>query len=216
MFLTDSLGCPRGEISVTDTWTDRILSKWSNEKIQFYTYCEHGLAASYIDMDYVREIAPDFIIMQIGIVDACRRSLSLEELKFIKHLPVVSKIIKKICNRYHYEITKIRDIHYCPIGKFDNIIRKIHEDTGAKISFISIAPAGKGLIKKVYNIQNDIDSYNSVVKSISSIMYINPYEENVDDFILSDGHHLNLRGQEMVFSAVDKVIEKFFKEVENV
>ena len=75
LLITDSLGCPREEIAVYDTWTDRILSKWSSGKIHFYTLCKHGLAADDIDINYVKEISPDLIIMQIGIVDACPRAL---------------------------------------------------------------------------------------------------------------------------------------------
>ena len=75
LLITDSLGCPREEIAVYDTLTDRILSKCSSGKIHFYTLCKHGLAADDIDINYEKEISPDLIIMQIGIVDACPRAL---------------------------------------------------------------------------------------------------------------------------------------------
>lgn len=45
-----------------------------------------------------------------------------------------------------------------------------------------------------------------------NVEFLNPYYGDTDSFILSsDGHHLNLNGEEMVFRAVDKVIEKFLK-----
>lgn len=31
LLITDSLGCPREEIAVYNTWIDRILSKWSSD-----------------------------------------------------------------------------------------------------------------------------------------------------------------------------------------
>lgn len=216
LLLTDSLGCPREEINVADTWTDKFLTKWSNDNIHFYTYCEHGLASKDININYVKEIEPDLIIMQVGIVDASRRCLSRGELRVIQCIPIVRRIIRKICNEFHYAITRIRDVHYCSINKYEQIIRKIKDETGAEIVFIAIAPAGNGLVNKVYNIQYDIERYNSAVKAIPDIRFLNPYDGNVEDYILSDGHHLNLRGEEMVFKAVDKVIEKFIQGENNV
>lgn len=216
LLLTDSLGCPREEINVADTWTDKFLTKWSNDNIHFYTYCEHGLASKDININYVKEIEPDLIIMQVGIVDASRRCLSRGELRVIQCIPIVRRIIRKICNEFHYAITRIRDVHYCSINKYEQIIRKIKDETGAEIVFIAIAPAGNGLVNKVYNIQYDIERYNSAVKAIPDIRFLNPYDGNAEDYILSDGHHLNLRGEEMVFKAIDKVVEKFIQGENNV
>lgn len=67
------------------------------------------------------------------------------------------------------------------------------------------------MLKKIYNIQNDINNYNYAIKNISGVSFLDPYKGSVDAYILPDGHHLNLRGQEMVFQAVDKVIENFLK-----
>lgn len=216
LFITDSLGCPRPEIQVSDTWIDCILSKWSCEDIRCYTYCMYGLSAMDINSNYPKYINPDLIIMQVGIVDASRRCLSRGELRVIQCIPIVRRIIRKICNEFHYAITRIRDVHYCSINKYEQIIRKIKDETGAEIVFIAIAPAGNGLVNKVYNIQYDIERYNSAVKAIPDIRFLNPYDGNVEDYILSDGHHLNLRGEEMVFKAIDKVVEKFIQGENNV
>ncbi len=74
--ITDSLGCPRTETSVENTWTDKLL-KYLNDKpdLIIYTYCVHGLHAGIIPIDYIHEIKPDILIAQVGIVDACRRAL---------------------------------------------------------------------------------------------------------------------------------------------
>ena len=210
---TDSLGCPREEIGVVDTWTDRIISKWSGNNIYFYTYCKHGLASKDIDINYVKEIEPDLIIMQVGIVDACRRSLSRLELSIISRIPIVRRLVRIISNRFHYTITRIRNVHYCSIYEFKNSITKIKNETSSKMVFICIAPAGSSLVKKVYDVQNDIDRYNAVIKEISDVVFINPYTGNTDDYIIAtDGHHLNLRGEEMVFRAVDEVIKRILEE----
>lgn len=217
LLCTDSLGCPREEISVADTWTDRIISKWSGNNVYFYTYCKHGLASKDININYVKEIEPDLIIMQVGIVDACRRTLSRKELRIIRRIPIFGDVIRRLCKRYHYAITKIRNVHYCSLNEFMKKITEIKKEVSADVVFISIASAGSSLVKKVYDVQNDIDRYNAIIKDMSDVDFINPYDENTDDFIITtDGHHLNLRGEEMVFQAVDKVIENFVREERNV
>ena len=45
LLITDSLGCPREEIGVKDTWTDRILTKWSSKNVHFYVMLQ-SLAVS--------------------------------------------------------------------------------------------------------------------------------------------------------------------------
>ena len=176
LLITDSLGCPREEIAVYDTWTDRILSKCSSGKIHFYTLCKHGLAADDIDINYVKEISPDLIIMQIGIVDACPRALGRKESWWIGRIPIVKSIVKRVCRRYHYVITRLRNKHYCSVKKFSNVIGKIKEGTVATLVFISIAPGGEGLRNKCYNLQRDIDRYNSSVKNRTDVLFLNPYK----------------------------------------
>ncbi len=217
LLLTDSLGCPRKEIKVNNTWTDKIIKKWASHNVYFYTYCKHGLSAGDISITYIKEIEPDVIIMQVGIVDACRRALSRGEYKIISKLPLIKTFVKRICNRFHYEITKIRNVRYYSLNKFMHTINKIIEETGAHVVFLQIAPPGKTLVRKVYNIQNDIEEYNNAVKENLMVQFLNPYIGNVDDYILeSDGHHLNLRGEEMVFCAVDKFISEFVEKNDDV
>ncbi|MBP3817415.1 MAG: hypothetical protein J6H31_03860 [Butyrivibrio sp.] len=217
LLLTDSLGCPRREINVDNTWTDRIIKKWSSHDMYFYTHCKHGLSLGDIDITYINEIEPDVIIMQVGVVDASRRALSRKEVKIISKLPLIRTIVKKICNKFHYRITKVRNINYCSLNDFKCIIKKIINETGACVVFLKIAPPGKTLKRKVYNIQNDIDKYNNAIKENCMLRFLDPYVGNVDDYILeSDGHHLNLRGEEMVFCAVDRFISEIMEENINV
>lgn len=151
LLITDSLGCPREEIGVKDTWTDRILTKWSSKNVHFYTYCKHGLVSKDIDINYVKEIEPDLIIIQVGIVDACRRALSRRELAIISHIPIVRRIVNIFCNKYHYMITRVRNVHYCTVDKFEESIRNIYNASSADFVFLSICSGGGGIAKE--NIQ---------------------------------------------------------------
>ena len=207
LLLTDSLGCPRAETPVSNTWTDKILNKWSSQNIVFYTYCVHGLSASKIDLDYLQEISPDVIIMQIGIVDACRRALGRYEQEIISRIPGVRTIVRIICRRYHYLLTMLRNIHDCSPRKFLSILNMIQKNSAGVIYFIKIAPAGKIMLKKVFHIKKDIQTYNSIVQSVPKIKIIDPYDnKDPESLFLSDGHHLNALGNDLLFFKVNEII----------
>ena len=218
LILTDSLGCPREEIGVSDTWTDRIIKKHSGHGVYFYTQCKRGLKVLDIDVNSIKDLCPDLIIMQIGIVDAVRRALSERELHIISCIPIIRSIVARICRIFHYEITKIRNVHYTKKEMLYKTIAEIKDINPGKVVFIAIAPPGNKLISDIYNVNNDIDTVNDTIKSMQGIVYLNPYPStgNVEEYLLSDGHHLNFCGEEMVFNAVDKAIENLLKGENNV
>lgn len=210
LLITDSLGCPRPEIDVKYTWTNKILSKYAN-KAEIYTYCCPGLSAADININYVKFLKPDCIVLQVGVVDACRRVLSRNELFVVRHIPIIKRLVGHFAKKWHYTITKFRNVHYLSEKEFQRRILKIKEETNAHMVFISIAPAGKGLTSKVYNVSNDIEKYNKTVQKIGGVKVLNPYVEDVEKYILADGHHLNEKGNNMVFNIVNREMLKFLE-----
>ena len=207
LLLTDSLGCPREETNVSDTWVDRILRKWSGKEVNFYTYCVHGLSASRIDVEYLREIQPDIIIMQIGIVDACRRALGKYEFEIVKRIPWMGNVVKKFCGKYHYVLSAVRNVHYCSRTRFFKVVSQICEESIGEVFFLKIALPGSDLVKKTYNVEKDVYAYNSIVGTIPKLKVVDPYgNRNPDTFLLSDGHHLNPLGNELLYKTVDDII----------
>lgn len=205
LLLTDSLGCPRDEILVERTWTDRIIRKWG-DRATIYTLCRHGLTTASIDKNWINEIKPDYIVTQVGIVDACRRALGRKGLYVFQRIPIVGKLVNSFCSKHHYSITKHRNVHYASSKQFYDFFNDISKIEKVKIMYIDIAPPGNTMKKKVYNVENDIELYNKKVRSIKNLYSINPYEivERIDDILLQDGHHLNETGQDMVFDSVDR------------
>lgn len=207
LLLTDSLGCPREETDVSDTWVDKILCKWSGKGVTFYTYCVHGLSASRIDVEYLREIQPDIIIMQIGIVDACRRALGKYEFEIVSRIPLVGNVVKKFCGKYHYLLSAVRNVHYCSRKKFYKAVNQICEESIGKVFFLKIALPGSDLVKKTYNVEKDVCAYNSIAGTIPKLKVVDPYgSRNPNAFLLSDGHHLNPLGNELLYKTVDDII----------
>lgn len=215
LLLTDSLGCPREEIPVKNTWTDMILQKYAtNSNYYFYTECKHGLSVSFFDLDYIREINPDLIICQVGIVDASRRAFPRLFIRTVSFIKPLSKIINRFARKYHKELTRINNIHYANKAVFEKKLRELLGYSKETV-FISIAQPGQFLVDSVYNIENDVHVYNDILKIIAednnNCTFINPYsnETKNENYLLSDGHHLNEHGEILVFNAIDDYLKQF-------
>lgn len=210
VIVTDSLGCPRRETKVCATWVDKILKSRFAKNFYFYTVCIPGLSSKCVPMDYLAELEPDIVILQVGIVDACRRVLGSRVGHWISLVPVVRDIVRSVSSRYHYQLTRLYNVHYASISDYERMIRFILDKTKAVIFFVPIAPAGEVFRKKIYNIDNEIQKYNSVAKKIKDkrLVYLNPYTTKKQIFI-SDGHHLNDLGIELVYEEVKEVLTTF-------
>ncbi len=213
LLLTDSLGCPRTQIHVEKTWTDRIIKTYK-ESISFYTMCIHGLSVRNIDFDYIKELELDLIICQIGIVDASRRALKKNEVQYMKKVPYLSEWAHDFCSNNHYKMTKLRNIHDASEKQFNEAIIKL-SSLSKRICLIRIAPAGSFMIEKVYNIENDIEAYNSVMyrNQNENISIINPYANHErTSYQLDDGHHLNEFGEELVYTSVSNYLDNTLRD----
>ena len=166
IILTDSLGCPRPETNVKDTWTDKVLQKWSGD-IVFYTKCVRGLSAANIDTEEISLLRPDVIICQIGVVDCSRRALSLMELKILSRIPGINKVVHSFCSKHTYWMTKVRNKHYQTESQFREKLQNIIDESGAEVYFIKIAPAGGYMKSKVFNFENDVRTYNNVLETLA-------------------------------------------------
>lgn len=188
------------------------MKEYSGNGYYFYTCCIHGLYTKKVPFEYVCEIKPDLIIVQIGVVDACRRTMSIYVSKILRHIPIVSSVIKFICQKKHFFITRFVNIHYSQkedlFMLFDNILKELDSN----ICFIPIAPAGRIMKSKAYNFEEDVSQYNNVFIQLKhkygkKVLLLDPYKGiDPNDLFLHDGHHLNLAGEELVFSAVKKIL----------
>jgi lysophospholipase L1-like esterase len=194
---------------VTETWVEKFINRFPEHTI--YTYLSYGLSSKSINPAYIKRIAPDYIIAQVGIVDCCRRALPRWLLQVLSSIPVVDRITHKIAQKYHYQLSRF--FHAYDVNPHDfkqNISRlcEVAHEQNAKMSLISIADAGKALAEKVYNCQADIDAYNKILKDVASqtAIVLYPYIgcEPSTYLLESDGYHLTKKGHDIVFNEVSK------------
>ena len=151
---------------------------------------------------------PEIVFFQVGIVDPTRRALYRYERIVFSRLPLLGKIVHYITKKHHYRFTKIRNIHYQNLKNYSKNISKFVSEVAPKYFVpIAISQPGEYMVEKVYNIANDVDEYNSVLKSYE--YYTNPYSPNSTKHLRDDGHHLNDYGHNMVYRKVNEEMEKF-------
>ncbi len=212
LLLTDSLGCPREEINVKDTWTDKLIRDLTNYNMYFYTYCVRGLYSKKVPDEYIRDLNPDIVISQIGIVDASRRAMHYSLNRIIQHIPGISKCVNYFCSKHHYSITRLLNIHYASQNDLRTMYLNIIEKTTAKLIILAIAPCGSVLKGKTYDIENDINRYNKVAEALAAtnserVVFLDPYiNTNPDDLFISDGHHLNENTNNTVYEKLKEVL----------
>lgn len=159
-------------------------------------------------------LRPDCIVFQVGIVDASRCAVPF----WLEELIDRTKITRHFIGKHRYQMTELFNFHYNDPKRFEQYLQKLVkwlEQRPRYYAFIKIAPPGKGLTSKVFNIEADILLYNEILtKTVINCgphgIILDPYDgkHNVDDFILADGHHLNPVGEQLVFDTVHGWIEK--------
>lgn len=212
LIITDSLGCPRNQIPPNQTWTEKIISKYGGE-VLIYTYCIYGLRCTDIPFGWIQFLKPNIIICQFGICDACKRATPEKILNILQKFQKVGKVYQRFASKYHYYLTKFWNIHYTDLFTFEVLVKKLCVLRQSQIAFIPIAPPGDYLINKSYGILSDVKEYNSVfIKNARSnnITLLSVYDgvKSNDIILKEDGHHLNARGNELVYNAVVKYIDE--------
>lgn len=210
--LTDSLGCPRPGLPAEQTWVDRCISALGRDGRNVYPICRHGLTASEMDFDYLHEIEPDFLIVQVGIVDACRRVYSLGFKKILDVLPMlIASPFRLVGSKMHHQITRWTDTHYATLDEYEAAMRQLAGIPRNGALFIGIAPPGPYLAKRTSHVTEDVERYNKglreVVSATEGARYLDPYSDDAfseELHLMDDGHHLTPSGNALIY---DRVME---------
>ena len=156
----------------------------------------------------IKRRKPDYVIIQLGIVDCVPRRLYKVETSILYRLPdkvrfFLIKIIKKIRNQS-------RSRAYVKPNKFKDNIKKFCLDMDCKFIYVKILSATEPLLLKNNNAGLSIIKYNKLIDEISSELinftFVEVKEEIVRELTLDDGYHLNKLGHEYL---ADVLVNKF-------
>lgn len=222
---TDSLGCPRDESRVEETWPYKIIDKYRNS-MTWFTFLMRAADSRVIDSyitSTMRFINPDFVIIQVGIVDCARRALPNSLVKILGRIPILGDNIHKFALKHHYILSKIFNSRRVQLKDFklhiQNIINFFNDnDKITNIILIEIAKAGIELRRMTYDIENDISRYNDILieigKSYKNVTVVSPYNKYAaEDYTLeTDGHHLNDKGIKLVLDSLSNLLDKLLND----
>ena len=197
LIITDSLGLPSRYVNMDDMWVYKIIKEFKQH--EFITIQRGGLSTRDLYYKTIKHMNVDLIITQIGIVDCCRRPcfkiISDTLFELLKNYKIL-----KVIKRNMYKLTRLYDYKYVNKSGFDINVGKINK-LAKKVYFIKIAGPGISLKNKIFNVENDIKDYNNILKKFN---LIDPYKNKKDYLIVEDGHHLNKKGQNLVYNEVKK------------
>ncbi len=225
MIITDSLGAPRKDKEIIffhDTWPAMVFNLMQNEK-KYYNFIYTQKA---LDTDELRRLVDmnldlydkDFVFIHIGIVDCVRRVFSKKALKTISIIPVIRDVINFIARKYHKKITKLYNVNYVPVARFNSninyILSKFSESK--KIYIIPIIPAGSIQQSKSHKVQEQILLYNNSLKEIANNFNNVEYLEGIyksffpidDKNYTSDGYHISKNGHIIIYNYLQNIINQ--------
>jgi lysophospholipase L1-like esterase len=198
LLLTDSLPLPRFKPEVCE-----YIHTYP-ELLKQHGYIVHqvsiGGATSgdlLTQVNYHKAFNPDYIFVQVGIVDCAPRFFTRLELELYRKLKRVGKTIM--------ELRKTRKKVYTNSNGFEANINTIQKRYGnIPVYFLGILPATEIYEKLLPGITQNIKTYNAILSKMANFI-------PTDDFnfsgIMSDGHHLNANGHQQLFKKIVNVLE---------
>ncbi|ONH56711.1 hypothetical protein BLL36_04865 [Pseudomonas cedrina subsp. cedrina] len=166
--------------------------------------------------DYYKVIKADLVVVQVGIVDCYPRAIKKSELSLLLRMPrFLSELIHRWVKRNYSWLISKRGIRYVKSEQFSSNLVKLQESfPDSKFLVVPIAPPSMAYIKKNPLILGAIKEYNDLLAStFPSGFLAECYAGTSDDIFLSDNHHLNGLGNELVYTAVKEALS--FEDADN-
>ncbi len=205
LLLTDSLGFPRAEpefVAYEQSYVALLRDAFPQCDI-----VHQGRGGATIrdlfnhSAYYHGTMKPDLVLIQSGIVDCAPRTLTLVEQQVVTRLPLLSRPLGALVKRYSRQLRRLRGITYTPLPQFEHFIERF-EAQFPNACWIGILPASPGYEAQVEGITRNVERYNDVLRHRR---WIDTTAFTPDD-IMSDFHHLNVRGHRRMADAIAPAI----------
>lgn len=209
IIFTDSLGRPRPDINqdeateYEDTYGYKVKKHFANNHDIELLYIESldTIDAIHWSQRMVAFRRPDIVIFQIGINDCAPRIFKKKSNSIFlnkKFNKITFNLFMKFIGTYRFYLTKVLNRTYTSPQEFRRnfsiIISEIKKyNINARFITISIAKTSNSLSKRSYNINNNINTYNAILKDIfiNSNYYVDVNDiSSCETLTISDGIHL--------------------------
>ncbi|MCO5949298.1 SGNH/GDSL hydrolase family protein [Mucilaginibacter flavidus] len=151
----------------------------------------------------------DILIVQIGIVDCAPRLFTMLENKIIARLP--SFISKRIIAQVKKKRTQSTNRSYVKPEIFERNLLELFNTFARKVVlYVKILPAGKRFVSLNPTIQSAITQYNAIIdkcaKDYKHVHLIDLKLNDIDDYTLEDGYHLNAKGHLLISELITAAV----------
>ncbi|WP_135303633.1 SGNH/GDSL hydrolase family protein [Haloarcula amylovorans] len=214
----DSLPLPRQTVPYEETWPGHLRNDARFAHI--VNRSQSGKTTDDLRAEKVRfpgrklELySPDYVVLQIGIVDCAPRLLSKNEKSLLTSVP-----FEFVSRASSYAIKQLRDRSrqrtYVSKTEFEANLRDYlerAEDVDVdQLVVLKILTAGEKYIEKNPNVQQAITEYNRILDAVAAefdfVETLRPLADTddeeaaiVDEYTLGDGYHLNGPGHGCVY-----------------
>jgi lysophospholipase L1-like esterase len=194
-------------ITSNDTNTINLL----NQLYTVFNYCKTGRDSSFLNNIEFSE--NEICIIQLGIVDCSPRALSRRELLFIKKIPILRFIIRKVVSKFRLKIINFRPLKvYVDLKEFTDNIENFLIKSNSKIILVGIGPITKSVNTNLYLHRKQINTYNDKLQYLSNkhnCIYVDlckVFSQNPKESNFIDGLHFSQNGHREVFNILKNII----------
>ena len=201
LILTDSLALPRDTpelVNFDDCWIEILKRNVSNINIHQVSIGGATIRCLWEQYLYNKLFYPDIIILQNGIVDCSPRAFTGIEQKIINSNFVTRKIGNFIIPFIKAFLRKTRNLQRTPLKTYIKYV-SMFALVEARTIAISILPSSNAYEISNPGITRNIKLYNSVLEKSFEIINISMFTSR---HIMSDHHHLNEAGHELLANLV--------------
>jgi lysophospholipase L1-like esterase len=198
LLLTDSIALPRNKpefCSHDETYPELLKSK--GHIVQQISIGGATSTDMLRQVDYYSSFDPDYIFIQVGIVDCAPRLFTKFELDFYRRLGYIGKLLLKLRKKKKKTFTHINAFKF----NVNNIIKKCNR---SQLFFIGIIPSSEKYEQILPGITKNIREYNHILALTGK--YISNEEFDLNG-VMSDGHHLNSYGHKQLLDKIVNVVD---------
>ncbi|MCE4538170.1 SGNH/GDSL hydrolase family protein [Pelomonas sp. P7] len=171
----------------------------------------------YLD-EYLRPLAPDHVVIQVGVVDCTPRIFTEGErrlLRLMQRVPLlraISRAIIRAASRNRAAITRQRNMPMIPLDEFQRHLqafileaRKARID--CSIAIVNIACPSATFLLRNHGALELVERYNAALQTIASeagsqVIDLFAYTRQHPESLLADGYHINAKAHQFLYEAL--------------
>ena len=221
LILSDSLGIPRPKNGIKKEKTYSNLLKVKNKVLvtfkgrsgsttkNIFFLIKNIQKQKNLTINRINKKLFDLCIIHCGIVDCVPRPFNKTLMFILIKLPFFKDLLKKI-SRSNFFISRFGKPWISEKVFLETLtqVKLISNMLAKKTFFIEIARPAHYLIKNCGDFSIKVKRYNDILKFISGQKYFLKifYGKPADNFLLRDGHHLNLMGHKLIYKKIKSII----------